>query len=273
MNTPIVSPKWLKENIDNPNLVLLDASQQTNVMGISSELAQLQIPGARSVDLNGDFSLKDTSLPNMLPMPEQFEEASRNLGINKSSIIVVYDNLGVYTSPRVWWMFKAMGHKAVAVLNGGLPNWVAKGYDTEPKKENTYAAGNFTSTLNKNTVKSFEFIMNNIHEQKCLLVDARSSGRFNGTAPEPREGILSGNIPNSINIPFQDVLENGKFKSKEALVKVFDNAKVDERPLIFSCGSGVTACILLLASEIIDRKDTSIYDGSWTEWAERTQNN
>src|SRR5690554_1726030 len=233
MNTPIVSPKWLKENIDNPNLVLLDASQQTNVMGISSELAQLQIPGARSVDLNGDFSLKNTSLPNMLPTAEQFEEASRNLGINNSSIIVVYDNLGVYTSPRVWWMFKAMGHEAVAVLNGGLPEWVAKGYDTEPKKDATYKAGDFCSSPNKNAVKNFEFIENNIREQECLVVDARSSGRFNGTAPEPREGILSGSIPNSINIPFQDVLENGKFKSKEALTKIFDDAKVEGRSLIF----------------------------------------
>src|SRR5690554_4069 len=150
---------------------------------------------------------------------------------------------------------------------------MAKGYVTEPKQESSYTTGDFSSSPNKIAVKSFEFIANNIRKQEYLLVDARSSGRFNGTAPEPREGILSGSIPNSINLPFQDVLENGKFKSKEALVKIFDNAKVDDRPLIFSCGSGVTACILLLASEIIGRKDTSIYDGSWTEWAERTQNN
>lgn len=271
MNTPIVGPEWLKENIDNPNLVLLDASQQTNVMGTSSELAQLQIPGARSVDLSGEFSLKETSLPNMLPTPEEFEKASRRLGINKSSKIVVYDNLGVYTSPRVWWMFKTMGHEAVAVLNGGLPNWVANGYNTEPKKENSYATGNFTSSFNKNAVRNFEFIENNVHKQEYLVVDARSPGRFNGTAPEPREGILSGNIPNSINIPFQDVLEDGKLKDKKTLVKIFDAVKVENRPLIFSCGSGVTACILLLASEIIGKKDTSIYDGSWAEWAEITQ--
>src|SRR5690554_4985726 len=125
MNTPIVSPKWLKENIDNPNLVLLDASQQTNVLGIASDLAQLQIPEARNVDLNSDFSLKDTSLPNMLPTPEQFEEACKNLGINKSSKIVVYDNLGVYTSPRVWWITELDGQRLCyrAKTRKLLHNW------------------------------------------------------------------------------------------------------------------------------------------------------
>lgn len=273
MKKPIVSSEWLYKNLNDPNLILLDVSQQTNVLGSSSELAQLQIPGARSVDLEGEFSLQSTSLPNMLPTPEQFEKASRKLGINNSSKIVIYDNLGVFTSPRVWWMFKTMGHEAVSVLDGGLPNWVARGYETEPKNESSYNPGNFTASFDKDAVKSFEFIEDNIHKQKHLVIDARSSGRFNGTAPEPRKGILSGNIPGSINIPFQKVLENGKFKSKESLAKIFDDAKVDGRPIIFSCGSGVTACILLLASEIIGQKNSSIYDGSWTEWAEKTQNN
>src|SRR5699024_4159411 len=115
MDQPIVSPEWLKENINDPNLIVLDASQQTNIVG-TSEFANLKIPGARSIDLKGDFSDKSTDLPNTLPKPKQFEEASRSIGINNTSKIVVYDNLGVYTSPRVWWMFKAMGHDNIAVL-------------------------------------------------------------------------------------------------------------------------------------------------------------
>lgn len=273
MKEPIVSSEWLYKNLNDPNLILLDASQQTNVLGISSELGQLQIPGARSVDLNGAFSDKSTNLPNTLPSPEQFEEAARNIGINNSSKIIVYDNLGVYTSPRLWWMFKAMGHENISVLNGGLPHWIAKGFDTEPKKETTYKPGNFSSSFNSDAVKSFTDVKENIEHQTYLLVDARSSGRFNGTAPEPREGILSGSIPNSINLPFENVLENGKFKSKEELIKIFTKVKIDERPLIFSCGSGITTCILLLACELTGRKDASVFDGSWTEWAERTQKN
>ena len=273
MNNPIVSSEWLKDNINDPDLILLDASQQTNINGSSSKFSQLQIPGARSIDLNGDFSDKSTHLPNMLPTPEQFEKAARNIGINNSSKIVVYDNLGVYTSPRVWWMFKAMGHENIAVLNGGLPDWIAKGYATELKKQMSYPYGDFSASLNSNAVKSFTCVQNNIEQKEYLLVDARSSGRFNGTSPEPREGILSGHIPNSVNLPFESVLDNGKFKSKDELITIFDKAKIDERPLIFSCGSGITACILLLASEIIGNKGNSVFDGSWTEWAEKTQGN
>lgn len=273
MKTPLVSSEWLNKHINDPDLIVLDASQQTNVSGTSSAFAHLQIPGARGVDLEEEFSLKSTSLPSMLLAPEQFEIACRNIGINDSSKIVVYDNMGVYTSPRFWWMLKSMGQEDVSILNGGLPDWIAKGFDTESEKATHHKAGNFTSSFNEKAVKHFSEIENNLSKQDCLLVDARSAGRFDGTAPEPREGIISGSIPNSINIPFQEVLENGKFKSKEALVKIFDEAKVDDRPLIFSCGSGITACILLVASEIIGREDTSIYDGSWMEWAERTQNN
>lgn len=272
MIKPIVSPEWLKENINDPNLVVLDASQQTNIVG-TSEFANLTIPSARNIDLKGGFSDKSTDLPNMLPNPEQFEEAARGIGISNSSKIVVYDNLGVYTSPRVWWMFKAMGHEDIAVLNGGLPAWIAKGYTTEVKSPVNHPIGNFTPTYNESMVKSFSCVETNIKNKEYLLVDARSFGRFNGTSPEPRKGLLSGHIPNSVNLPYEMVLENGRFKNKEDLIKTFDKAKVDDRPLIFSCGSGITACILLLASEIIGRKDASVFDGSWTEWAIKTQKN
>lgn len=272
MNEPIVSSEWVDLNLNDPDLILLDASQASNTSGILPELDQLQIKGSRSFDLKGDFSLKTTNLPNMLPSPEQFEQACRNIGINKSSKLVVYDNLGIYFSPRVWWMFRTMGHQQIAVLNGGLPDWISKNFSTEPKKVNEYPPGDFCASFREDLVKDFEFIKGNIGKQDYLLIDARPANRFDGIAPEPRKGLRSGSIPNSINIPFDTVLEQGKFKSEQELIRIFDDLQIGNRPLIFSCGSGVTACIVLLACELILDNDKSVYDGSWTEWATRTQN-
>jgi thiosulfate/3-mercaptopyruvate sulfurtransferase len=249
----------------------LDASQLANKSGIPVELDNVQIPGAVEFNLKRDFSLKSTNLPNMMLDADQFEQACKSIGINKSSKIVVYDNLGVYFSPRVWWMFKAMGHKEISVLNGGLPHWIVKGFETESKKTQRQKTGDFRSSFNENLVKNFDFIKENIRKQEFLVIDARASSRFQGTAPEPRAGIQSGNIQNSINLPFHNVLENGKFRSKEELIIIFENLKIDNHPLIFSCGSGITASIILLACELVCKNIKSVYDGSWTEWAEQTQ--
>ncbi len=270
MNNPLVSAKWLNNHLQDQDIVLLDASQSSNASAISSEYDQLQIEGARHFDLKDAFSLKTTHLPNMLPSARTFEKACRNLGIHNSSKIIVYDNLGNHFSPRVWWMFKTMGHQDISVLDGGLPNWIAKGYKTIQKKQMKFERGNFNASFNENLVKIFEQIKTNLNNQTHLLIDARPSDRFNGIAPEPRKGLPSGNIKNSINLPYNEVLKNGKFKSKKQLAQVFQTLPIDDRPLIFSCGSGVTACIVLLASELVLENKTSIYDGSWTEWAERT---
>ncbi|NKI27323.1 sulfurtransferase [Arenibacter sp. 6A1] len=268
MKDPIVSSHWLKEELNNPNLVILDASQPTNIGGITSDFDSLQIKGARFFDLKNSFSDKNSPYPNMLPSEEQFQAESRKLGINSDSIIVVYDNLGVYTSPRVWWMFKTMGHDAVFVLDGGLPQWSQDGYETEEKIDHPSLDGNFKARIRPEMVKDFQFVKANIVDNNALVIDARSSGRFNGTAPEPRKDLRSGSIPNSVNIPYEEVLEEGKYKSKKALQKLFQERNINDQPLVFSCGSGITACIVLLASELIQENKKSVYDGSWTEWAQ-----
>lgn len=220
MNSPLVSSQWLFENGNNPNLIILDASQKS-ITSKKEVNHNQQIAGARYFDLKNNFSDKASQLPNTLPNEAQFESESQKLGINTSSIIVVYDNLGVYSSPRVWWMFKVMGHKNVFVLNGGLPDWIENNYPTAKIKPQHYQLGNFRAQLNSENVKNYHFIKSNLNNENKLIIDARSSGRFNGTAPEPRAGLRSGNIPTSCNIPFGEVLENGKYKSKEELTAIF----------------------------------------------------
>ena len=264
MNSTIVSSKWLRDNLYSSNLVVLDASQPR---GKSESISQ-QIIGARPFDIKGVFSDKSSSLPNTFPSKEQFEEGCQELGINSSSKIVVYDSLGIYTSPRAWFMFKAMGHENIAVLDGGFPEWIAMGFETETIVEKKYSIGNFKATLQSEMIRSIDFVRENLAKKESLVIDARSADRFNSLVPEPRADLRRGNIPNSINIPFQDMLENGKFKSVENLARLFKENNIENKSLVFSCGSGITACIVLLATELVFEGDKSIYDGSWTQWAQ-----
>ncbi|MDT0651687.1 sulfurtransferase [Autumnicola edwardsiae] len=258
MNFPIIGAKQLKDKLENQNLIILDCSPKSNKAGLNSNYGNEKIEGARYFDLKNDFSDPGSNYPNTLPTSEQFSENCRKLGISNSSEIIVYDNLGVYTSPRVWWMFNVMGHNDVSVLNGGLP--------TKTNYASNIELGNFTSNFRKEMISDFDFIKKNLIKKNALIIDARNQDRFNGVIAEPREGLRSGNIPNSINIPFQDVLENGKFKEKNQLRLVFKDIDNESKKLVFSCGSGVTACIVYLASELILNNKKSLYDGSWTEW-------
>jgi len=272
MNEFIVNPKWLNENKNNSKLIILDASPKSNKSGLKTDFENIQIKNARYIDIKNDFSDKNSKYPNTLLKPKQFEIACRKLGINKSSKVVVYDNLGIYTSPRVWWMFKTMGHHKIAVLNGGLPNWIKKGYVTEPFKKNLeFKLGDFLVNFQEGKVKYTDFIKTNIKTQNHLLIDARSSDRFNDLVSDPRKKLRNGNIPESVNLPFQDVLENGVLKSKKELVKLFEKININDKPLIFTCGSGITACIILLASELVLDNEKSVYDGSWSEWSQVVQ--
>jgi len=257
----LVSSQWLFDNISEPDLIILDATPKS-----SDEIKC--ITGARFFDLKNDFSDNESKFPNTFPSNEQFEKSAQKLGINNSSKIVIYDNKGTHFSPRVWWMFKTMGHENVAVLDGGLPDWISSGFNTTIKFPKEYAPGNFNASLKADNVKDYAFIKSNVESNNSLVIDARSYGRFEGTEPEPRTGLRSGHIPNSINIPYTEVLVNGKYKPKAKLAKVFNVLKTEKRPLIYSCGSGLTACILLLASEMLLENETAIYDGSWTEWAQ-----
>ena len=266
MNKHIVSSEWLNENINNPDLIILDASSDDNKAGLESEFKNQKIPRSRFISLKDDFSEQESPFPNTFPSIEQFETRCRNLGINDSNFIVVYDNLGIYQSPRIWWMFKAMGANNIYVLNGGLPAWIERGYRTVGNYELPNGRGTFRVNLNSTQIKNIEFIRSNILTQNHIVIDARSKNRFQGTIPEPRNGLRPGNIPNSVNIPYTTVLENGNFKSEKELKQLFEDAHIDERPITFSCGSGVTACIVLMAAEMVLNNETSVYDGSWTEY-------
>jgi thiosulfate/3-mercaptopyruvate sulfurtransferase len=266
MNGMIVSADWLNDNLEMPDIIILDV--RLRYVQASSELDDLRIKGARIFDLENDFSDKNSQFPNTLPSQDHFEQSCRKLGINKSSKIVVYDHFGIYVSPRAWWMFKVMGHQNVSVLDGGFPEWKKAGYATEKVIGLKFEMGDFKVDFNPDMVLNFEGISENLKSRKALVIDARSSDRFHGLVPEPRKELRRGNIPNSINIPYETVLKDGKFKSQNELKEVFDDLESEERPLVFSCGSGVTACIVLMASEMSLKNENKVYDGSWTEYAQ-----
>ena len=227
------------------------------------------IPNARLFDLKEVFRDITSPYPNTIPEPEIFETECRKLGINQDSEIVVFDINGIYSSPRVWWLFKVMGHQKITVLDGGLPDWIEKEFQTQKEHIKTFKTGDFKVQFDKTLVVDFERISENTFKKKFTVVDARSESRFNGTGKEPREHLKSGRIENSVNIPYQEVLSKGKYKSANEINEIFEKKCTDEKDLVFSCGSGMTACIVMLAHQIGYGNCLKVYDGSWTEWAER----
>lgn len=265
---PLVSVAWLNEHRYDPDLVILDGTVPKIGEVGTHPLADKCIPAARFFDLNGVFSDKQTDLPHNLPTPEVFTQASRRLGINANSRIVVYDHHGIYSSPRAWWMFRAMGHANVAVLDGGMPKWIAEGMPTSMKSPTAALDGDFTAQLNVELIADSRWMMENLQSQTAKVIDARSSGRFCGREPEPRPGLSGGHIPNSLNLPFDQVLRDGQFLPKEELAAVFRTLELGDGPLAFTCGSGLTACIILLACELVLPNPKRVYDGSWAEWGQ-----
>ena len=264
----LVSIKWLEQNINKTDLILLDASLAKTANGKKSKYKDLTIPSARIFNLKDNFSDRNSAFPNTMPSKEKFELECQKLGISKTSGVIVFDNHGIYSSPRVWWMFKTMGHDKVSVLDGGLKEWVKKGLRTENRTHKTYETGDFEACLNEDYIINYNSIKLNTEKQTFTLIDARSEGRFNGAEQDPRTELKSGHIKGSINIPYNNVLSNGKYKSKEVLKKLFGTKCDTNEKLVFSCGSGLTACIVFLACEFAFTKSKFVYDGSWTEWAE-----
>jgi thiosulfate/3-mercaptopyruvate sulfurtransferase len=256
---PLISATELLQSHQNKSLVILDASKAFDEKSV--------VPGAVRFDLSGAFSDQKSPFPNTMPSPKVFETECRKLGLNTDSDIVVYDNDKLFNSPRVWYMFKAMGHDKVRVLDGAMPAWKNAGGETTVYSEIQIDSGNFKANFSEKAFRDLGWVKNNIELQSAVLIDARSEGRFKGIEPEPRPGLRSGSIPNSCNLPFTKVLENGCFKSKEKLQEIFNSLEDTEKTFVFSCGSGVTACILLLAATLAEYQHLSVYDGSWTEWA------
>jgi len=253
----------LQEHLNDPNLIVLEARLDHNQSNLENQNPGLQIKNARLFDIKNKFSDTSNPLPNTFPSEEQFTAESQKLGIGKNSTIVVYDTLGIYSSPRAWWMFKAMGHTNVFVLDGGLPEWIKKGFPTENQKQSNYPKGDFVAKFQPELIKNKEQILENISTRKAVLMDARSADRFHASLEEPRAGLRSGHIPGSINVPFTELQQDGKFKPTEELKEIL---KLNDQPLFFTCGSGITACIVLLACELVSDNPKAVYDGSWTEW-------
>jgi thiosulfate/3-mercaptopyruvate sulfurtransferase len=265
ITSPIVSVSWLNEHLQAENLVVLDGSIK-KVVNPKIDSIEFQIPKTRFFDLKTAFSNESAPFPTTFPSEEKFTLEAQALGINKNSAIVVYDDKGIYSSARVWWMFKAMGHENVAVLNGGLPEWIKAGYVTEGKSYFTGFKGDFTAHYKPELMKFFDDIKLASKTNSHAIIDARSESRFKSLEAEPRAGLRMGTIPNSVNLPFEDLLADNQLLSNELIETKFQNFANKEDPIIFTCGSGITACVLALGATISGYKNMSVYDGSWTEW-------
>ncbi len=265
----IVTADWLNDNLNNPDVIILDATFKGVNKSEKSDKNK-QIKNALFFDLN-HFKNQESNLSNTYPKPDFFEKEIQKLGIKNHQHIVIYDENGIYSAPRVWWLFRLMGHQKVSVLNGGLPNWINKGFPTEKKTRNQkITISNYRVNFTSDLIVDYNYVKKNSLKNEALLIDARSEGRFNGTTPEPRKELPSGKIPNSINIPYQKVLENGFLKPNNTLKSIFKDVLKQDKKLIFSCGSGITACINLLASEQILPNKKAVFDGSWTEWIKKS---
>jgi len=264
----LVSTEWLAAHLKDPDLRILDASWLLPGVEGDAKAAYnaAHIPGARYFDID-DISDHRSELPHMAPPIEKFMSRLRAMGVGDGHQVVVYDNIGIYSAPRVWWTFKLMGQENIAVLDGGLPKWLAEGRPTEdlpPVVRDRHMTVRRQAHLVRDVTQVSSASKLGDHE----ILDARSAGRFSGAEPEPRAGLRGGHIPGSKNVPFPTLLNaDGTMKSPDALRAVFAAAGVDlGKPAITSCGSGVTAAIISLALERIGKTDHSLYDGSWTEW-------
>lgn len=270
-NSALVSTQWLAEHLDAPDVRIVDGSYYLPHEGLNprAEYEVQHIPGAVFFDID---EIADTAnpLPHMLPPPEKFSSRVRKLGLGDGVRIVVYDQRGIMSAPRVWWTFRFFGHEDIAVLDGGLPKWLREG---RPVSDEPARPGerHFTPRVNSLMARDRQQILGNLQSRREQVLDARSAGRFAGRDPEPRPGLRGGHIPGSLNLPYTELLdrETQTFLSPDQLRSRFKAAGVDmSRPVVTTCGSGITAAVLSLGLHMIGHADVALYDGSWTDWGQ-----
>lgn len=268
----LVSTEWLADHLDAPDIRIVDGSffLPAQKRDPKAEFANQHIPGAVFFDID---EIADTSnpLPHMMPTSEKFSSRVRKLGLGDGNKIIVYDTSPMTGACRVWWMFRAMGHKDVAVLDGGLPKWMAEGRtvtdDPTPPRER-----HFTARLDNTLVRSIDDVRGLLDSKREQVVDARAANRFRGEVPEPRAGLRSGHMPGALNLPYNDLLDSrtGTMLPAAELQARIKAAGIDPaKKVTASCGSGVTACVVGLALYLTGAPEAAIYDGSWTEWGGR----
>jgi thiosulfate/3-mercaptopyruvate sulfurtransferase len=269
---PIVTTEWLAKHLGEPDLRVLDGTWHMPQLkrDARAEFAAAHVPGAVFFDIDA-VADHATALPHMLPAPEAFAAAVGALGVGNGDRVVVYDVRGVVSAARVWWTFRAFGHDAVAVLDGGLKKWQAEGRPVE-RGVPSPAPRTFTARRRPELVRDLEAMRANLGSRAAQVLDARSAGRFAGTEPEPRAGLRGGHIPGSLNLPYETLYRpDGTLKPPDELRRAVEAAGVDlGRPVVTTCGSGVTASVLALALYRLGRRDVAVYDGSWSEWGGRS---
>ena len=267
---PLVTPAWLASRLGDPKVKVLDATLPpvgvNPVVDTRGRYLAQHIPGAAFFDIEA-LSDHSTSLPHMLLSPEEFSRKMGALGVGDETEIVVYEQQGVFSAPRAWWMLRTLGASRVFLLDGGLKAWIDAGLPTESGEADS-AAASFAAKLDADAVRDFAQVEELI-AQRGQILDARSAGRFSGTAPEPRPGLSSGHMPGAISVPFTELAEDGRLKSVDELRTIFAAKGVNlEGPIMTTCGSGVTAAVIALGLEIVGAKQVSLYDGSWAEYAQ-----
>ena len=269
----LVGTDWLGLRLGQPGIRIVEATWYLPTAGRQGieDYRDGHIPGAAFWDIDA-VADPDSSLPHMLPDEPGFAAHMERMGISNEDHVVVYDNVGMMTSPRVWWCLRAFGHDRVSVLDGGMLRWRAEGRPTTAETPPVAAAPKYVARLDPSLVRSIGDIRDNIETGMAQILDARSAARFTGVEPEPRPECRPGHMPRSLNLPFGDLIdpETGIFRRGEDLAARFAASGLEaEKPVITSCGSGVTACVLALGLHLLGRKDVAVYDGSWSEWGSR----
>lgn len=271
MNELLVSPGWLAERLGEPGVKIVDGSWYLPTEGRDPQTEYLagHIPGAVFFDIDA-IADRTSGLPHMLPDEATFADAAGRLGLSEADTIVVYDGAGLFSAARVWWTLKVFGARDVRLLDGGLPAWRSAGLPLEPGQGQP-APARFAARLDREAVRDHEAVAAALQSGSALVVDARSAARFSGAEPEPRAGLRSGHMPGAKNLPYRRLIdEEGRLAAPDQIRQALAEAGIDlDRPVVTSCGSGVTAAIVNLALARIGKTDAALYDGSWAEWGSR----